>query len=463
MRKTCPLCGQQHRTHLDYALVHGISGGAGEVQNQANAQKTLYPPVAVDVMLNESLVFRPRLMRGVPPGAKPGEGYTIKFPAEIAPDQAGGQTVDGGALPVPGDPTDLQFTVNPTFFVFGFTIGYVNMKVITSTKSSWHQGGDYGRRQERTMSAMGKFIEQTYVGTAGDGIRGYVEADGANTITLRNPEAAAYLIRENSKISVRQSAGGAVRDSLDNRKVTAYNRTTRVLTYDGADQTAVAGDPVYIIVAAAQALTSTFANGVRGQVDDGVLTQFIHGLDRTTAANFKLKSIVDDGGGTPRPLSEQIVMRIAIRINDESGKMPDSILHGPGFTLGYSAMIQPQRRWPTTGKTRQGSAVGIQNEDIVFYAPGVALTPIIGEKGQVSFDVIPREFFILTWETWFHYVAVDAQWMDEEDLLHLAPNNTGFLAAYLAYCASIENMGTFMPNANGCGRDIRDNYRLSDG
>lgn len=437
---------------------------AGEVQNITDEQKTLYPPKAVQTMINEQLVFRPKLKSSLPSGARVTEGYTINFGARLFPGQNGGQLQDGGNLPTPKRGSYRTFVFNPTFFAFGFAIGYVAKNVLTSSKSTYTPSGDYQQQMEETMSNMGKFIEQTYVGTAGDGIRAYVSADGVNTITLRNPEAGANLVRENMVISVRVSAGGAVRDSLDNRTVTAYNPDTNVLTYSGADQTAVANDPVYVVVEATQTLTATFANGIRGQVDDGTNSQFIHTLDRTTALNVKLKSIVDDGGGTPRNLTEQILMRTALKIVQRSGKTPDAVLWGPGQSLKYAEMIQPQRTYPTTGKNRQPSAVGIQNDDILIFAPGIRLTPLVNSEGQVSFDVIPREAYILTWDTFFMYSAVDAQWMDEQTLLHLAPNTTGgFKAGYLAYCASVENFGTDFPLANAVIRDLKDNFVLADG
>lgn len=437
---------------------------AGEVQNITDEQKTLYPSKAVKTMLNEQLVFRPKLKTSLPPGAKVTTGFTINFGARLYPGQNGGQAQDGGNLPTPKRGSYRTFVFNPTLFCFGYQIGYVAAKVLTSSQSTFTAGGDEDQQMQETMSNMGKFIEQTYVGTAGDGIRGYVEADGSNTVTLRNPEAGANLLREGMVISVRIAAGSTVRDSLDNRTITAYNPDTRVLTYSGADQTAVANDPIYVVVEATQTLTSTFANGIRGQIDDGTNSQFIHTLDRTTALNVKLKSVVDDNGGTPRNLSEQIVMRTCMKVVRRSGMMPDTILWGPGQTLKYAEMIQPQRFYPTTGKNRQGSAVGIQNEDVVFFGPGVKLTVLTNSEGQVSFDVIPREAYLITWSTMFMYSAVDAEWMDEQSVRHLAPNtSSGFKASYLSYLASVENFGTDYPLANAVIRDLKDNEVLSDG
>lgn len=418
---------------------------AGEFYNNTDSIKILYPTGSLEPVVNEDLVFRPKLKSALPMGSqRMGEGI-IRFPAYLSPAQNVGQVADNGTLPTAKDRTERTFELKPVAFAACFQIGWT-MKAAVKAKGGFN-GGEQARRTEETANNLGKFIEQTYVGTAGDGIRGYVESDGSNSIKLKLPHGVT-LVRDNHVISVRVSAGGGVRDSLDNRTVTSVDVDNRDVYYNGADQTAVLNDPVYIVTEAAMVLTSVFANGLRGLVDDGVNSQFIHGLDRTTTANIKLRSQVYDPGSLHN-LTEQTLLIMANNIRQYSNKRPETILCGPGQAMKYAEFVAPQRRFPTDGGPVKPTQ-GFKEEDLVFYAPGVAL------RFMISFDVIPRELYLLNWSTFFHYLAQEMDWMDEDSLLKATPTSGGHKASWLAYMGSVENLGNFYPRGNGVIRNARD-------
>lgn len=424
---------------------------AGEIQNITNALKIAYPPKAVEPVLNEELVFRPWLQKSIPAGAKVTDGGLINFGANLGPPQNVGQLVDGGTLPAPKDRTDRQFQLKPTLFAGAIQIGVVTFASANTGKSAFN-GGEYRRRTDEMIGNLGKFIESTYVGTAGDGIRGYVDSDGTSTLVMKQPWGVK-LFQKNMYISVRQSAGGSVRDSLDLRSITKKDPDTYTLTYSGADQTAVANDPVYVVVEATQAsLTTTFANGLRGLIDDGTNSATIHGLTRTDSGNSpELNSVVDENGGTLRNLTEQILLRATMRVREFTEKAPSLLLFGPGQFQKYVEFCAPQRqRAVVTGKSRMNMATGAREEDMVHFYPGGQL------NFMLSWDVLPRELYLLTPSTFFHYNALDMQWLDEDSLLKLTPTSSGHKAAYLAYMGSVENIGCDMPRGNAVIRDLKD-------
>jgi hypothetical protein len=420
---------------------------AGEFFNNTDSIKILYPSGTLEPVVNEELVVRPKIKSALPMGSqRMGEGI-IKFPAFLSPPNNVGQVTDDGTLPTPKDRTERTFELKPTTFAASFKIGW-QMKAAVKAKGGFN-GGELARRTEETAGNLGKFIEQTFVGTAGDGIRAYVDSDGASSLVLKKPHVDT-LIREGHVISVRISAGGAVRDSLDNRTVTSVDPDLATIYYSGIDQTAVANDPVYVVSEATMTLTNVFANGIPGLIDDGVNSQFIHGLDRTTTANIKLRSQVYDPGSLHN-LTEQTLLLLANNIRKYSNKRPETILTNPGQSMKYAEYVAPMRRFPVEGGNPAKLTQGFKSEDLVFYAPGVRLTFMISD------DVIPRSLYMLNWSTFFHYLAQEMDWMDEDSLLKTTPTSTGgHKASYVAYMGSIENLGNFYPRGNGAMRNLRD-------
>lgn len=425
---------------------------AGLITDIPDSLKIAYPPRAVEAMVQEEQIFRPRLSRELPAGARVTDGYQINFGARLTPSNNVAQILDGGNFPVPKDAVDRQFVFKPTLFAADFQIGIITRFVANSNVATFN-GGEMRRRPEEVMANLGKFIESTYVGTDGTGIRAYVESDpGANQLKLKAPQRCR-LLQENFLISERQSAGGAVRDSIDGRTITKIDYDTNIITYSGADQTPVADDPIYVVAETAQTLTALFANGLRGQIDDGTLAQYIHTLDRTAAGNQKLKSLVFGNGGEARNLTEQLMIAANHDVWVRVAKRPSTLFMPETQVEKYIEFVAPQRRFPTTGRQRQGKATGYDVSDLHHFAPGVDMDFLI------SPDAVPGEIYGLTWDSFFLYEAVRLQWLSGHDmanLLLLPGTNGGHKAAWAAYLVSIENWGTDFPLASWKMIDLKD-------
>jgi hypothetical protein len=418
---------------------------AGEFEQITNALKIAYPPKAIEPMVNDEAPFRKALKKSVPAGSNKASEGILKFGGALNPPQNQGQLVDGGTLPAPKNRDDVQFQLTPTLFAGGLQIGMITKSAANSNKSAFNRG-ELRRRTEETIADLGKFIEQTYAGTHGTGRRARVESDGSNTFVAALPEGTT-LLRENQYITVRTTDGGAtVRDSCDYRKITAINHDTRTVTYDGADQTLVAGDHVHPVVEASQSFTTNpFANGVRGLVDDATYLTTVHGLSRVTYP--KLKSVVNSNGGVNRNLTEQILIRTLNTVRARTGKRITDMWTGPGQFEKYIEFVSADRRYPVTGSSPQSMVTGYTNL--------VHVTPEGPLKLNLSFDIIPRELYLFNWDTFFHYVSEEMDWW-QGDMLKPTPTSGGFKASYMAYLVSIENIGCDMPLANAVIRDLRD-------
>ncbi len=430
----------------------------GLITDVPDQLKIKYPPKAVETMIQEDLVFRPRLKRSLPPGSKITTGYEIRIPAKLNSSQNQAQIADGGNFPIPKDPTARQFIFKPTIFAADYQVGGL-LRYVANNPETHTGGGAMNERPEETMSNLGKFIESTYVGTDGTGIRSYVEADAAaNQIKLKNPWGTR-LLAENMYISERIAAGSTVRDSIDLRSISILDHDTRLLTYSGADQTPVADDPIYVVPESSLAgatLAAIHANGLRGQVDDGTNSQFLHTLDRTAAGNGKLKSLVSQAGGERRNIGESLLIGLTHDAARRSKKRASTLIMGEGQVEKYIEHLAPQKRFVSTGGARNtgGTKTGYLLNELSFVSPSGQM------DFMLSFDCLPGEIYGVAWDALFFYSALDAQWLSGHDMqsLLLLPGTNGATHrfAFGAFLISIENWGTDFPLAHFVIRDLKD-------
>lgn len=427
------------------------------------ALKTVYPSKALEPMINEEAPFRGKLSKNTPAGARVTEG-DVKFNGVLALPQNVAQILDEGDLQTARGRNEVQFNLRPTIFQATMNIGWLTRRAANTGKSAW-SGGEVKRRTTETASNLGKFVESTYVGTSGNGVRAYVESAVNTYIEVRVPEGTK-LVRQGMKVSVRDggdlTAARGTSADVDGVRIASVNYQTRRLTFEteagvavtdhDSSSTVVADDAIMVVSkdGLTTEVSTVFANGIRGLVDDGTYNTSIHGVDRTATGNEKLKSIVDSNGGTLRNLTEQLLIRICHQIHEESGKRVTDIWTTPGQFEKYIEFVAPDRRRAVQNGTYDKST-GYKEGELVHYAPGVAL------RLNRSFDIIPRELFLLSWDTFFHYQAQETQWVDEGSLLHLAIASSGNRQAkWEAFMACMENIGCDMPVANGVIRDLKD-------
>lgn len=416
---------------------------SGEFQNLGYAVKTIYPSKALEAFINEEAPFRERLNRDIPAGGKVNEG-TVKFNGVLALPQNVAQILDGDDLQDAADRTEVQFTLNPTIFQATMQVGWLTKGAVNSSKSGFN-GGEVRRRTEETTGNLGKFIESTYVGTIG-GIRGYVSS-APSGIVLADPEGVK-LIRKGMKIAV-GTAVGTARSNLNGVRVASVTPSTNTITTAGTDTDAQLNDVVWVVNKATMTTTNAFANSLRVLVDDGTNSQYIHGVDRTTAANAGLKSYVTTSTDK-RDLTEEEMVRTCLQVRERSTKRITDILMGPGQIEKWLKIVLPDRQRAVSGGTYDKS-LGIKNEsELMLYAPGVAA------RVMLSFDIIPREIYYLSWDSWFHYVAKAMDWVDDDQLMHLGVGSSTYQAKWQAFMASFENIGCDMPGAQAVSRNLKD-------
>lgn len=438
-----------------------VTGGFFDIDN---ALKQAYPKRALEPLLNQETPFRKKLKASIPSGAK-ASGGLLKFGTILHNPQNMAQILDGAALVVPNDRTQDVFTLKPTMFTGGFQIGWITKAAANTSNVTFTNGGEAAQRTEETLADMGKFMEQTYIAGDGSGKRGESAGGGSTTTDILAFPWGTRLLRVNQMVSARTTAGGDTiggtgANGPDYKRITDINHDTRTITYTTSSTgAALAGDCWSVVAKAAQTgLTSinasaegTIANGIRGLVDDGTYAQYIHGLDRTATGYSKLNSVVRGNGGVLRNLTEQILINAVHTVGEKIGKRPSEIWTNYGQVEKYIEFVAPDRRYAVSGNGTQGFGTGYKNDgDLVHYAPGVAL------KFNVSYDALPREMFLLNWDSFFLYQAQELDWWPGEMLKPVPASGGGWVAAYQAHLAAVENLGCDMPLANVVIRDLKD-------
>jgi hypothetical protein len=200
--------------------------------------------------------------------------------------ESGTARAEGGTLPSPGqqgwaDLIDKVKKLYKQIQITGFALEVSERSI-----------GSYVRLLEaETVGAVNDLRKDMNRQAFGDG-RGtlaQITADGVNTVTVDNLQ---YL-RVGMIVDIINQATDAVLASA--RTITAINTTTRVVTYNGADATAVAGTHVLAL----EGNWKLEINGLRNITRSDLTQNFtLHGIDSSVAGNEYWKAKQVDGGNT---------------------------------------------------------------------------------------------------------------------------------------------------------------------
>lgn len=435
---------------------------AGEFDQITNALKIAYPPKVIEPMVNEETPFRKQLKKSIPGGGRVTEGI-VKFGFNLNPPQNVATIKDSGTLPIPKNRTELQGQLTPVICAGSFQIGWITRRAANTNKAAFN-GGELRRRTEETISDLSKNIEQSYLqnwtnATYGGGVKAIAASGTATTFVPNDPERF-FGLRENMYVGAKTSAGAWRAYATGATYISDLNLTTLTATItDGAGNgiTGLTGTDVIVITngagsSADTAYQSDFTSlfGLRGLVDNATYQDDLHGNSRATYP--KLNCVVNTAGSL-RSITEQILIRTCHEVRARSGKRVTDAWTSPGQAEKYVEFVAPDRRYTVTSKTSPQSMVtGYDEDSLVHVFPGGMF------KIQISFDIFPREMYLLSWDTFFHYVAQDMDWMDEGGMLQPAPaaSRSGYKASFYAYMGSIENIGCDMPLGNAVIRMLKD-------
>lgn len=197
----------------------------------------------------------------------------------------------------------------------------------------------------------------------GDGtglLASFSSADGVNTFIVDNTQ----YINEGDRVDILTSATGAAKavDRIITSIAPIAGGTTATVTYDGTDVTVAAGDGIY--------RNGNFTGGIIREPNGFARivnnTGALQNLNPATAGQSRWASSVLGNSGTPRALSESLMIQMVDTVYTASGKRPTAIFTSLGVRRSYFNLLTQQRRFTGT-TTFAGGMKGLtftSDEDI---------------------------------------------------------------------------------------------------
>lgn len=170
----------------------------------------------------------------------------------------------------------------------------------------------------------------------GSGTVATVTADGANTTTVATT-MYAQLGGQYDLIDGTTLGNPTPTVKASNRQFTAINNSTGVITYDGADVLAAAGD-VWVRTGNVNREWSGFGAIIKS-------SGTFQNVDPTVEPTWA--SVVDSNGGTNRPLSEGLMILMNDNIRSNGGKIT-AMFSNLGVRRAYFNLLSQQRRYTNT-------------------------------------------------------------------------------------------------------------------
>lgn len=224
----------------------------------------------------------------------------------------------------------------------------------------------------------------------GSGAIGVVTADGANSATVKD----VLWFQQDMQVDIIDgttlgNASPTVKAS--NRKITAINETTNVVTYDGADIAAAAGD-IFVRTGNVNREWTGFAKIIN---NSGTL----YGVDPTVEPLWKAE--VDSNAGVNRALSEGLMINMADRIRFRGGKVT-AMFSNLGVRRAYFNLLSQQRKYVNTKEFAGGFT-------------GLSFTTDAGEIPMVVDIAAPRnKLYFVNEKELTLYRESDWSWMNRD-------------------------------------------------
>ena len=261
----------------------------------------------------------------------------------------------------------------------------------------------------------------------GSGAIAVVTADGANSATVQTAQWA-QLGMQVDLIDGTTLGNANPTVKASNRQLTAINTTTNVLTYDGADALAAAGD-IFVRTGSVNREWAGFGAIIKA-------TGTFQNVDPTVEPTWA--SVVDSNGGVNRPLSEGLMILMADNIRANGGDVT-AMFSNLGVRRAYFNLLSQQRRYTNTTEFEggfRGLAFTTDKGDIPF------VVDIDAPKNRVYF-VNEKEITLYRESDWSFMNRDGSQWQ----------RVIGY-DAYEATMYQYSNLGTHRRNTHGLLADI---------
>lgn len=386
-------------------VFQGIQSGLAELKN-------IYQGPIVD-LFNEELP----VLRGAEKIKGAYSGYQVVRPLHVRRNQGIGATSDGGNLPAIGRQTTQQALIQAKFNYLRFGVTGPMIKASMSDAGSFVRAASYE-------------LEQGYKDLKVD-INRQLSWDGSGTLaTIASNVAASTSVSITGRESVEQALKfvdvGLVFDIYTSGGVLVQQGITvnsiSSGTPNSASATIVCNVPV-----TASANNVMVRSGSYGFEEQGLLTSLdggtstIYGVDRSTYIAYQ-GNVLDNGGAV---LSLDNIQNATNQMMRRTGQEPSAYYMDFDTQRMYQKLLTADKRFVNTMEGDGGFA---KKGKSFLQFNGI---PIVPDQS------CPQRWFILSDDTWKHYVLAEMEFADEQGSMMIAQTSADQYEVRIRYFANL--------------------------
>lgn len=348
-------------------------------------------------------------------------GRYVTFPLRIGRNHGIGARNEMEALPTPGQQKTTAARINLKHLYGGIRFSGQTLKLADSNYQAFASALD--EEMDGLKRDLAKDLNFQFYGP-GTGVRATVTADAANTVTV---DTVQYLEVD---MMIDIYAADLTTVQASNRMITAINTSTKVVTYNGADVSATTGAGSVVV---RTGNINREMTGIGAIVKD---TGTLYNVDPTVVPLWK--SVVNANGGTPRALTEALMIKVVDDVRTNGGETTVGFCN-LGVRRAYFNLLKTDRRYVNTEKFEGGFS-------------GLAFTTDKGDVPIVTdIDAPPAKLFFLNEKSIKLYREADWSWMDYDGSnFQRVTGFDAYEATMFMYC----EMGTHRRNSHGLLSDI---------
>ncbi len=409
-----------------------MAGASTTMTVVSNILKEVYEDKIRDQIQSEVLTLQ-RIEKSTEGVTSEVGGKYVVFPIRTRRNHGIGARNENEALPNPKSQKYASARVQLAYLYGAASLTGQTMELAESNFQAFSSALD--QELSGLQQTLSKDLNRQVYGTS-SGVLASVTADGANTVTVALTDL--QYLELGMQIDVYDVTG--VTPKFVNREITAINTTTGVVTYDGADGTAIATD---IIVRAGSVNRETI--GFKQIVNN---SGTLYNID--PAVEPVWKSVVANnpaGAGTVRALSEGLMIKMIDDIRTNGGRTT-VIFTTLGVRRSYFSLMSQQRRFQSGGGAIKFSG-GFE---------GLAFTTDWGDVPVMAdYDCQPSRMYFINEKELKIYQEADWKWMDRDgSRWQRIIDAAGSYDAYQCMMYSYRQLGTHRRNSHGLLADLQE-------
>ena len=399
-----------------------MAGGATTLAVVDNILKEIYEPQLQDQLQSETLTLK-RIEKSSEGIESVVGGKYVTFPIRTRRNHGIGARNENDPLPDPKSQGYASARVRLAYLYGSMSLTGPTMELAQTNVQAFVSA--LSQETEGLKQTLVKDMNRQVYGTHA-GVLATITADGANTVTV---DTTMYL-EVGMVIDIWDVT--LVTPKVQTRNITAINTSTNVVTYDGADGTSIATD---VITRTASQNKETI--GFKEIVNN---TGTLYNIDSSVEPVWR--STVNANGGTPRALSEGLMIKTTDDIRTAGGRTT-VIFANLGVRRAYFNLLVQQRRYTDT-KQFDGGFSGL-----AFFTDWGEI-PVMADfdcQGNRMYFMNEKEIEIYAEGDWSFMNRDGSNW---QRIITSAGSFDAYQATMYKYC----NLGTHRRNSQGLLSDL---------